>query len=144
MKSVRLGKIQSNARVNSDHVCACSTMVDVNTDNVGVHYSMVETKTRDGRKSARRCHAGSSETAHDVADVAAEDFDQLEGRGDRRDIAPRLQNADIGRRQTGALGQLLPCPAARLAELAKDRAETVGVRVVSPPDRHGWTVRQIS
>ena len=125
MKSVSLGKIQSNDCINSDDVCVCSTMVDVNTDNVGVHCSMVETKTRDGRKLARRCHAGRSETAHDVADVAAEDFDQLEGRGDRRDIATRLQNADIRRRQTGALGQLLACPAALLAERAKDRAERV-------------------
>jgi len=108
-------------------------MVDVNADNICDHSTMVEANADDALKSAWRRDAGGSELAHDVADVAAEDFDQLECSGDGRDIAARLQDADVGRGQTGALGQLLARPAALLAELAKDRPEAVGVRVVFLP-----------
>jgi len=104
--------------MNSDDGCFCSTMVGVNVLHGAVRYTMVDMNTRAGRKSAWRCHGCSSETTHDVADVAAPDFDQLEGRGDRRDIATRLQNTDIRRRQTDALGQLLACQAALLVNAA--------------------------
>jgi hypothetical protein len=50
VKPVSGGKIQANRCVNPGDVCIRSTMVGVSTDNLGVHYSMVETKTLDGRK----------------------------------------------------------------------------------------------
>ena len=78
VKSVSVDKIQLKDCMNSSDVCICSTMVGVNVLHVAVCYTMVDMNARAGRKSAWRCHARSSETAHDVAHVAAEDFDQLE------------------------------------------------------------------
>ena len=54
VKSVSLGKDSVKPRINRKDVSVCSTMVDVNMDNVGIHSSMVETKTRDGRKFVER------------------------------------------------------------------------------------------
>src|SRR5205814_1725714 len=68
------------------------------------------------RQDGRGRDAGGGEAAHDIANVGAEDFDQFEDGGETRNVAAVLEDADVGRRDTGSLRQFLARPAALLAQ----------------------------
>ena len=66
----------------------------------------------------RRRRPRRGELAHDLGDVGAEDFGQLEDGREAGDVAALLDDADVRRRQAGAGGELSPRPPALLADAA--------------------------
>jgi hypothetical protein len=85
------------------------------------------------REDGWRRDAGGGEAAHDVGDVGAEDFDQFQDHREAGDVAAVLEDADVGRRDPGALREFLARPAALLARscfrIAPKRAASGSIRI---------------